>query len=63
MLEAVIGLIIGCLYVIVDTQIIIHKTENGIFDVFTDAKELFVDLIKIFIEILKLVSKDNKKKE
>ncbi len=62
-LDAVIGLAIGVLYVILDTQIIIHKTEAGIFDVFTDAKELFVDLVKIFIEIMKLLMKDKKKKD
>lgn len=59
-LESLIALIMGCLYVIVDTQIIIHKTENGIYNVFTDAKELFLDFVKIFCEIMKVMSKKKK---
>ena len=59
--EAVIGLFIGVLYVIVDTQMIIHRTESGIYDVFSDAKLLFLDLVRIFIEILKILSSKKKK--
>jgi len=58
----IIGLIVGILYVIIDTQIIINKTENGIYDTFTDAKQLLIDLFKIFIEIMKLLMSDKKKK-
>ena len=58
--EAIIGLVVGVLYVIIDTQMIIHRAENGVFEVFSDAKELFVDFVKIFLEVLKLFS--NKKK-
>lgn len=57
LIGSIIGLAIGILYVIIDTQIIIHKTENGKFEVFRDAKELFVDFIKIMIEILSIMSK------
>jgi hypothetical protein len=60
-LEALIGLIMGCLYVIVDTQVIIHKTENGIYNVFTDAKELFLDFVKIFFEVMKVMLKKKEK--
>lgn len=64
---AVIGLVVSVLYVIVDTQIIIQKTEYGRFETFRDAKELFVDFIKIMIEVLNLLSKlsgeQKKKKE
>lgn len=63
MLEAMIGVVIGCLYVIIDTQTIIHKTENGIFDVYRDAKMLFVDFVKIFIHILKILSENKKEKK
>jgi hypothetical protein len=49
------------LYVIIDTQIIIKKTECGIFDVFTDAKELIFDIFKIFIEIVKILLQEKKK--
>lgn len=40
---------------------IIHRTESGIYDVFSDAKMLFLDLVKIFIEILKILSSKKKK--
>lgn len=63
MLEAMIGVVIGCLYVIIDTQTIIHKTENGIFDVYRDSKMLFVDFVKIFIHILKILSENKKEKK
>jgi FtsH-binding integral membrane protein len=56
-------LIIGVFYVVIDTQMIIHRTENGIYDVFSDAKHLLLDLFKIFIEIIKLLSKEEKKKK
>ena len=46
-IEALIGLAIGILYVVVDTQMIIYKTEIGKFDVFGDAKELFIGKIWI----------------
>lgn len=63
MMEAVLGLIIGCLYVIVDTQTIIKRTEQGQFEVVRDAKMLFVDFVKIFIEILKILQENKKKEE
>lgn len=62
-LKIIFGLIIGCLYVVVDTQIMIHNAENGRFDPYHDARQLFYDLIKIFTEILKLLSENEKKKE
>ena len=37
----------------------IHKTENGRFEVFTDSKELFIDFVKIFIEIVNILAKLN----
>ena len=49
MLELIIGVVMGSLYVIIDTQIMIAKTDSGRFDVWTDAKELFLDLFKLFI--------------
>jgi FtsH-binding integral membrane protein len=64
-LEAILGIIIGCLYVIIDTQIIIFKAQSGAFEPFIDATSLFTDLFKIFVEIVKLlvVNGDKKKKE
>ena len=43
--ESLIGLAVGILYVIVDTQMIIYKTESGKYDTFGDAKELFIGMI------------------
>ena len=63
MYEALIGILLGCLYVIVDTQIIIAKASSGVFEPFVDACNLFVDLFKIFIEILKMFSEKEEKKK
>jgi hypothetical protein len=41
----------------------IHRAENGIFDVYIDAKQLLIDLFKIFIEIVKILAKDKKKEK
>jgi FtsH-binding integral membrane protein len=60
--SSIIGLVIGILYVILDTQIIVQKTELGVYDTFTDAKQLLIDLFKIFIEIFKLLASEKKKK-
>lgn len=60
--QAVLGLIIGCCYVIFDTQIIIFNAEAGKKEAFIDALNLFTDLFKIFIEITKILSSDKKKK-
>ena len=54
---------LGVLYVIIDTQIMIHKAENGVFDTFTDAKHLLFDLFKIMMEIMKILSKEKKEKK
>ena len=59
--EAFVGLVLGILYVVIDTQIMIARSLVR-KDVFTDAKILFVDFVKIFIEILKLLNKEEKKK-
>jgi hypothetical protein len=61
--ESLIALVISVLYVIVDTQLIIYRTENGLFDVFTDAKELLIDMFKIFVEIMKLLATEKKEKK
>jgi len=61
--EAVLGLIIGCCYVIFDTQIIIFNVEAGRKEPFTDALSLFTDLFKIFIEIFKILSENKKEKK
>ena len=54
---------IGCCYVIFDTQIIIFNSEAGNKEPFTDALNLFMDLFKIFIEIVKILSSKKKEKD
>ncbi len=61
-LEAIFGVMIGCLYVIIDTQMIIFKAQHSVCEPFLDALNLFIDLFKIFIEITKLLIDDKKKK-
>ena len=64
--ESLIGLAVGILYVVIDTQMIIYNTENGNYDTFGDAKELFIDFMKILFEIIKLIAssqKEDKKKK
>ena len=60
---SIIGVIIGSLYIIVDTQLMINKAENGVFEPFEDARSLFYNLVKIFIRIIVLLSKDKKNKK
>lgn len=54
-MSAIFGLIIGVLYVVIDTQLMINKFENGISEPYEDARNLFYNFVKIFIEILKLL--------
>lgn len=63
--SSLLGLILGVIYVIIDTQIMIFKAENGIYDAYEDARQIFVDLARIAIHIMVLLSKDseNKKKK
>lgn len=62
-LAALVGLIVGLLYLIVDTQLMINKAENGIIEPFEDARHIYYDLLKIFIRIVVLLLKDQDKKE
>ena len=61
--EALIGLVVGILYVIIDTQLMIFKFENGICEPYEDARHLFYDLVKILFEIMKLLAKSKEKKD
>eukprot|EP00340_Litonotus_pictus_P002711 CAMPEP_0170527622 /NCGR_PEP_ID=MMETSP0209-20121228/13083_1 /TAXON_ID=665100 ORGANISM="Litonotus pictus, Strain P1" /NCGR_SAMPLE_ID=MMETSP0209 /ASSEMBLY_ACC=CAM_ASM_000301 /LENGTH=226 /DNA_ID=CAMNT_0010818269 /DNA_START=32 /DNA_END=712 /DNA_ORIENTATION=+ len=61
--EAIFGLLIAVLYVIIDTQLMIHKVENGVCEPYEDARHLFYDLVKLTIEIMKILGKNSKKKE
>lgn len=59
---AFIGIIVGTLYLIVDTQLMINKAENGLIEPFEDARQIYYDLFNIFIKIASLLSKDRKGK-
>jgi FtsH-binding integral membrane protein len=61
--SAILGLIIGILYVVVDTQLMIKKFENGLTEPYEDARQLFYDLVRIFIEILKILGSSEKKEK
>ena len=62
-----IGLLVECLYIIYDTQLIIERAERGDKDVVGHALLLFVDLFDLFIKILqiliKLSQEEKRKKE
>lgn len=57
------GLLMACLYIIYDTQVIIERTENGDKDVPTHTMLLFVDLFVLFIRILKILMELQKKED
>lgn len=62
-LYSIFGLIIGVLFVIVDTQIMIQKAERGIFEPFDDARQLYHNLVQLFIKIVQILMKDKKEKK
>ncbi len=57
------GLLIACLYIIYDTQIIVEKAERGDKDVPTHTMMLFIDLFQLFIKIIQILMELNKDKE
>jgi FtsH-binding integral membrane protein len=57
------GLLIACLYIIYDTQIIVERAERGDKDVPTHTMMLFVDLFELFIRILQILIKLNEDKD
>jgi len=63
--SAIIGVILGALYVITDTQNIIYRAKNSGSDAIQDAKMLFIDLVKMFYKLYEYFQKkeDKKKKE
>lgn len=60
--RAVIGIIVGLLYLVIDTQRMVHKAENGLYEPYNDARHLFVDLVKLTLEISKLLMSQEKEK-
>lgn len=61
--SAILGVILGVLYVIIDTQNIIFRSKNAECDAVRDAKLLFVDLVKIFYHIYEYLQKKDKDKK
>ena len=61
--SAILGVILGILYVITDTQNIIYRTKSSACDAVRDAKLLFVDLVKIFYHIYEYLQKKDKDKK
>lgn len=61
--SAIISVILGMLYVIIDTQSIIYRAKNGTTDAIKDAKFLFVDLVKIFYKLYEYFQKKDKEKK
>lgn len=63
MIELVIGIIIECLYIIADTQAIIHECNSNNFNVFSDAKRLFIDFARLLIKLMALSNEKEKEEE
>jgi len=59
------GLVLFCLYIIYDTQLIIKEADNGNYDVIFHAMTFYLDFINIFVRILTLLmrNKNDKKKK
>lgn len=57
------GLLVACLYIIYDTQMIIERAERGDKDVVGHALLLFIDLFDLFIKILRILIKLNEDKK
>ena len=49
--QAILGVILGMLYVVTDTQNFIYRPKNSQQDVVMDAKLLLIDLVKIFYKL------------
>ena len=59
--STVLGVIVGGLYISMDTQNIIYRAKNTTADAVMDAKMLFVDMVKLFYKIYEYLQKKDKK--
>lgn len=59
------GLLVFCLYIIYDTQLIIKEADDGNYDIIYHAMTFYLDFINIFVRILILLmkNKNDKKKK
>lgn len=60
LLELVTGIILSCLYIIIDTQNIIYRCEIYDYYVFRDAKLLFIDFAEILVKIYFILRRKDK---
>lgn len=63
MVYLMFGLVMACLYIIYDTQLIIERAEMGEKDEIHHAMLLFIDLFDLFVRILKILIELNKREE
>jgi len=54
------GLVIFCLYVLYDTQMMVERAEAGSTDVAGHALELYMDVASIFVRLLVILTKNKK---
>ncbi len=50
-----VSLLVACLMLVYDTQVIVEQAERGHRDVPQHAMILFVDLFKLFVKIVKVL--------
>ena len=64
-IDLYLGLVIFCMYIIYDTQMIIKEADDGNYDVIFHAMTFYLDFINIFIRLLVILMRNsnNKKKK
>ena len=64
-IDLYLGLVVFCMYIIYDTQMIIKEADDGNYDVIFHAMTFYLDFINIFIRLLVILMRNsnNKKKK